>query len=118
MDGVATVRQHFARVRAERQVRVRARVEAMRGALPELVRILVEQHGAREVWLFGSLAGGTPHERSDLDLAVRGVPPLEYFAALSDVQEHAPVPVDLVTLEDAPRALATFILATGERLHG
>jgi predicted nucleotidyltransferase len=85
----------------------------MRAALPELVQILVERHGAREVWLFGSLSGGTPHERSDLDLAVRGVAPSGYFTALSEVQERAPVPVDLVTLEDAPQALATVIATTG-----
>ena len=37
--------------------------------------------GAREVYLFGSAAKGTMREDSDIDLAVRGLPPERYCAA-------------------------------------
>ena len=36
---------------------------------------LLTQEGAREVYVFGSVAAGRAHEESDLDLAVAGLPP-------------------------------------------
>ncbi len=115
-SGVAAIRQHIDRARLQRDAAVCARVAAVRAALPKIVRALVAR-GARDVWLFGSLAGGKPHERSDLDLAVTGLAPENYFAALADACEASPVDVDLVTMEDAPASLRERILATGQRLH-
>jgi len=59
-----TVRRYFTRREGERRARVEARVAAARAVLPAVAEVLVGRHGATEVWLFGSLAGGTPHERS------------------------------------------------------
>lgn len=75
-------------------------------------RLLKEEFGAREVYVFGSLAGQSPwHSRSDLDLAVEGLAPEVYFRALSALRALVPedMEVDLVTLEDAPRELVARI---------
>lgn len=75
-------------------------------------RVLKEQFGAREVYLFGSLAGQSPwHSRSDIDLAVEGLAPQQYISALSALWELLPegLELDLITLETAPPELVARV---------
>ncbi len=57
--------------------------------------------GAREVFVFGSVADGKEREGSDIDLAVSGLPPERFFEAMSDVVDILQRPVDLVDLDEA-----------------
>lgn len=97
-----------------------ARCEAARSLLPQLTRHLVQRFGARRVWVFGSLVEGGFHERSDIDLAVEGLPPgAALFRAAVELDEMAsPFDVDLVPLEDARPAMRARIFERGEILHG
>jgi uncharacterized protein len=62
--------------------------------------------GATHVWLFGSLARGRAQdERSDIDLAVQGLPRAVYYSTVSELDQLLGCPVDLVELETAPPAL-------------
>jgi predicted nucleotidyltransferase len=62
--------------------------------------------GAARVWLFGSLAAGAPQDdRSDIDLAVEGLPPDRYYRMVSELDRVARCPVDLVEMERARPAL-------------
>ncbi len=79
-------------------------------------RVLVEEFGASEVWLFGSVATGRMHERSDVDIAARGIPDARYFAALARVSGLLSAPVDLVPLESAAPGLIERVRAEGVRL--
>ncbi|MSP12393.1 MAG: nucleotidyltransferase domain-containing protein [Chloroflexi bacterium] len=67
------------------------------------IRLLQERFGARHVLLFGSLAGkeGPWHSRSDIDLAVAGLAPEDFFAAYAACRELLPpgLELDLVPLE-------------------
>jgi predicted nucleotidyltransferase len=64
------------------------------------------RHGARRVWLFGSLARGRRLDaRSDLDFAVEGLPPAKYLPALGELLQTLPCDVDLVEWERAPEGL-------------
>ena len=56
--------------------------------------------GAREVYLFGSAVRGTMEERSDIDLAVSGLPPENFFQVLAQVEDIFQRPIDLVDLDD------------------
>ncbi len=70
--------------------------------------------GAHKVWLFGSLAKGRRQDfRSDLDLAIEGLPPERYLGALGELLLRLPLPVDLVELETASAALRLQILTFG-----
>lgn len=104
----------------ERDEAIARHAAAARAVLPRLVSHLVEAHGARRVWLFGSLAEDAFDEDSDIDLAVEGLgagtAPFRAAAELDDLAR--PLRVDLVPLEDAPAALRTRILQRGELLHG
>jgi predicted nucleotidyltransferase len=76
------------------------------------IRVLKEQFGVRQVYLFGSLAGQSPwHSRSDIDLAVEGLAPDKYIPALSTLWGLLPegLELDLITLETAPPELVARV---------
>lgn len=76
----------------------------------------MQDFGAREVYLFGSLLDEElAHERSDIDLAVEGLEGKLYFKALSRVWELLPagVELDLVLLERAWPGLRERVKAEG-----
>ena len=82
--------------------------------------MLIEQYGARRVWLFGSLAHRRfVHDRSDIDLAVEGLPPEDYFPALVAIWNLLPpgFELDLVPLEDAKPSLVDIVRKGGELLY-
>ena len=60
---------------------------------------ILKRFGCKEVYLFGSLTDGQLHEGSDLDLAVRGCPPGQFFRAHGTLMMELDHPVDLVDLD-------------------
>jgi len=52
--------------------------ESLRKGIETAVEIL-RQAGAKEVYLFGSTAQGEERPDSDIDLAVRGLPPEAFY---------------------------------------
>jgi predicted nucleotidyltransferase len=56
--------------------------------------------GAREVYLFGSVAKGRLREGSDIDLAVVGLPPRVFFRAMADAHEALGRQLDLIDLDE------------------
>lgn len=105
------------RIASQREVR-RERAGEARRAAQRAARVLREGFGVEEVWLFGSLVTGPRHDAFDVDLAVRGLPPERYFAALARVCDVVGGPVDLVTLETCSERLRRRVADRGERLDG
>lgn len=66
--------------------------------LKQAIKIL-RNGGCAEVYLFGSIASGKHHQRSDIDLAVRGCPPDQFFQLLGELLFKLDYPVDLVDLD-------------------
>ena len=62
---------------------------------------LLRAAGAREVYVFGSVATGRNRKGSDIDLAVSGLPPASFFPALARLGDLFDRPVDLVDLDRA-----------------
>jgi predicted nucleotidyltransferase len=89
------------------------RRRAVRENASRVAQTLKHDFEARNVWLFGSYAWGRPHEHSDVDLAVEGIPPERFFAALSCAARVAGEPVDLISLEDCARPLRERIRREG-----
>lgn len=91
------------------------RRKAAGAAAQECVRVLKQQFGVREAYIFGSLRGDSPwHEWSDVDIAVEGLAPERYFKALTALYQRLPpgLELDLVSLEGAVPELVA--LAKGE----
>jgi predicted nucleotidyltransferase len=62
---------------------------------------VLKASGAKEVYIFGSAAKGTIQEGSDFDFAVAGLPPQEFFKALSAASRVSSGPLDLIDLDEA-----------------
>ena len=101
---------------ARRRAQARARAERLRSRLPDAVALLRQRYGAQRVVLFGSLATEIGTHIGDVDLALEGIAPQAYFAALADLMALFGAPVDLVRLEEAPESLRDRIAAEGEPL--
>jgi len=88
-----------------------------REALPGLVKVLVEEYGARRVMLFGSLLGREPSPWPDIDLLVEGLLPDRRAEALGRLFALAPLPVDIVPLEAGRPEIVQRALEEGETLY-
>ena len=89
--------------------------EQTRMDIETAVKILREA-GATEVFVFGSAAHGKPRPESDLDIAVRGLPPERFFAAMSAVTFAISRVFDLVDL-DEENPFTQYLEKEGELLR-
>jgi predicted nucleotidyltransferase len=72
--------------------------------------------GASEVFIFGSAARNELRPDSDIDIAVRGLPPARFFAAVSGATDLLGRPADLIDLDDRSHAVR-YILGSGELIR-
>lgn len=94
-----------------------AQVEEARRVASILARELQSRFEAERVVLFGSLARGEFSGRSDIDLAVWGIPPGEFYRAVAFATGYSKVwEVDLVDAEDCSEALRRNIEQEGVAL--
>ncbi|MCP4166459.1 MAG: nucleotidyltransferase domain-containing protein [Chloroflexi bacterium] len=93
------------------QLAQQAREEAL-----QIAAMLRQRYRATRVILFGSLAQGRFTPGSDIDLAIEGLAPADFFPALAQANEFSNSWVDLKPLEDLEPHFRTRVLATGEDL--
>jgi predicted nucleotidyltransferase len=74
---------------------------------------LLLRMGATQVFVFGSVTKAGLRPGSDVDMAVRGLPPTVYFSAVSKASDVLGRPVDLVDLDD-PTPLVRHLIGSGE----
>jgi len=86
--------------------------EAVRRDLALATKILKEG-GASEVYVFGSALADEMRPGSDLDLAVRGIPPERYFRVGGQVMLAVSRPVDIIDL-DSPTPFTEFLIRKGK----
>lgn len=82
----------------------------------EIAVSILQQAGATEVFVFGSVAQGKIRPDSDLDIAVRGLPPEKFFAAMSAVTFAISRSFDLVDL-DEENPFTQYLEKEGELLR-
>lgn len=69
-----------------------------------------------EIYLFGSVVKGTFTEKSDLDIAVRGIDPLDFFLAIFELKGLLEHGFNLVNL-DFKDAFTEHLEKSGEILR-
>lgn len=89
--------------------------EAFQPDIERAVKIL-KDGGCTEVFLFGSLAEGCSRPDSDIDLAVRGCPPREFFRIYGELMWELEHKVDLVDL-DISNPFTKHLIQEGELLQ-
>ncbi|GAB6172357.1 hypothetical protein JCM15765_18350 [Paradesulfitobacterium aromaticivorans] len=76
---------------------------------------ILKNAGCKEVYIFGSLVTGNYSENSDIDIAIKGCLPEDYFTLLGQLLTSLKRPVDLVNL-DRGDAFSKYLEREGE-LH-
>jgi len=72
--------------------------------------------GASEVFIFGSATRNELRPDSDIDIAVRGLPPARFFAAASKATDILCRQADLMDLDDRSPAVR-YVLGSGELIR-
>ncbi len=100
---------------AARQQEAQCRRQAAWSVARQAARVLKEAFGATQVIAFGSLVHGAWFgPRSDIDLAVEGVPAETFWRAWCTLDRLDPAfEIDLVAIESAPERLRDEILRQG-----
>lgn len=104
------------RLAAEREAAESRRHQALEEAR-RAARLLVQRYGVSRVVLFGSLAWRRFGPSSDIDLAVEGLPPRQFFRADAELAREIRLPVDLKLLSECPSLLRRRIEDEGVTLH-
>ena len=81
-------------------------------SIDQLVAAL-KSSGAKRVYVFGSAAKGTMRNDSDVDLAVSGLPPENFFKALSAASCVLDRPVHLIDLDEVT-PFTRYLIEEGE----
>jgi predicted nucleotidyltransferase len=84
-----------ARLAANQRLAAKARAD-----LSRVIHALADRYPIQRIILFGSLARGGFAPGSDIDLAVEGLPPGDYFTALAEANRLTRFWVDLKPLEE------------------
>jgi predicted nucleotidyltransferase len=105
-------RRRAARLAANRRLAGRARAD-----LSRIIAALADRYPIRRMILFGSLARGGFAPGSDIDLAVEGLPPGDFFTALAEANRLTRFWVDLKPLEELQPRFQERVLATGECVY-
>ena len=76
----------------------------------------LRRHGASAVYLFGSQGTAAARGDSDVDMAVKGLPPKRFFRAMADARAILDRSLDLIDL-DEPSPFVNYLLRSGELRH-
>ena len=109
--------EYWRRRRAGQQVYNQRLAKQARSDLECIVTALACEFSATRIILFGSLVQGRFARGSDLDLAVEGIPPGDFYAALALVNRLTALWVDLKPLEDLEPHFRRRVIATGELIY-
>lgn len=77
---------------------------------------LLKSMGSSEVFVFGSATRNGLRVDSDVDIAVKGLPPEQYFAAVSKTTDILGRPADIVDLDD-PTPIVRYLLGSRELIR-
>jgi predicted nucleotidyltransferase len=96
------------------------RKEELKKIVYKCVDILKDKYKVEKVFLIGSLVKGTVHEKSDIDLVVKGLPSDIYIKALTELWDLLPegVELNLIPYEDAFGTLQEKTIKEGELIYG
>ena len=74
---------------------------------------ILKEHGAKEVYVFGSIANGKFNENSDIDIAIKGISEEEFYKVASVLMFELENEIDLIDLDDKEDRFSQMILKTG-----
>ena len=80
--------------------------------IKKLIKILKE-NGAKEIFIFGSIANGKFNENSDIDIAVKGLKEQDFYRVASILLFELENKFDLIDLDDKQNRFSQMLLEVG-----
>lgn len=77
---------------------------------------ILKSYGATEIYIFGSIANGNFHNKSDIDIAIRGIKFSNFYKVASILMFELENEFDLVDLDDENDRFSQMIYEKGELL--
>lgn len=74
----------------------------------ELAIKILKNYGCSKIYIFGSVAKGNYHDNSDIDIAIEGINPKDFFNAYADLSFHLKSRIDLVNI-DSHKSFAALL---------
>ncbi len=74
---------------------------------------ILKENGAKEVYIFGSLANGKFNENSDIDIAVKGLNSKDFYRVASILMFELENEFDLIDLDDKENRFSQMLLNVG-----
>ena len=108
---------YWKKQRAGRELQNQLLAQQARCSLKQIMQVLAETYKVQQVILFGSLAKDKFTMTSDIDLAVAGLAPENFFEAYAHVNRLTQFQVDLKPLESLTPHFYRRVLEQGEILY-
>ena len=74
---------------------------------------ILKENGAKEVFIFGSIANGRFNENSDIDIAVKGLKEKDFYKVASILMFELENEFDLIDLDDKQNRFSQMLLRVG-----
>lgn len=74
---------------------------------------ILKENGAKEVFIFGSIANGKFNENSDIDIAVKGLEEKDFYRVASILMFELENEFDLIDLDDKENSFSQMLLKVG-----
>lgn len=74
---------------------------------------ILKENGAKEVFIFGSIANGKFNENSDIDIAVRGINEKDFYKVAGILMFELENEFDLIDLDDKSNRFSQMLLRIG-----
>ena len=74
---------------------------------------ILKENGAKEVFIFGSIANGKFNINSDIDIAVRGIEAEKFYKVASILMFELENEFDLIDLDDKENRFSQMLLKVG-----
>lgn len=74
---------------------------------------ILKENGAKEVFIFGSIANGKFNENSDIDIAVKGLNEKDFYKVASILMFELENEFDLIDLDDKENRFSQMLLKVG-----
>ena len=74
---------------------------------------ILKENGAKEVFIFGSIANGKFNENSDIDIAVKGLNEKDFYKVASMLMFELKNEFDLIDLDDKQNRFSQMLLTVG-----
>ncbi len=74
---------------------------------------ILKENGAKEVFIFGSIANGKFNENSDIDIAVKGLNEKDFYKVASILMFELENEFDLIDLDDKQNRFSQMLLKVG-----